>query len=214
MRTPSVRTKAQEAERPEGSARDRLLTTARSLFYREGARAVGIDRVLAESGVAKMSLYRYFPSKDDLIRACLQEQDEEYWSHWDAAVAEVHGGPVARLRSLFARLAKRSAEADYRGCAFLNTAADFPDPEHPARGVIIEHKRKLYDRLLRLAEEAGARDPKALARQLVLLTNGAQATSGMLGKEVQESLIAAGDALLAASGIKVPSTTRASRKRN
>jgi AcrR family transcriptional regulator len=199
---PDLKSKDGEMPKTEGmSARERLLKTARELFYQEGPRAVGIDRVLAESGVAKMSLYRYFPSKDDLITTCLREHDQEYWENWDATVARVKGGPVEKLRAILQRLAKRSSQSDYRGCAFLNTAVDFADPSHPARIVSVEHKRKLYERLFQLTKEADARDPKQLARQLLLLINGAQATSGMLGKEVQHALVTAGEALFFTHGL-------------
>ena len=205
MKTPSAakssRSKSKPGKELLPSARQRLLATARELFYKEGSRAVGIDRVLAESGVAKMTLYHHFQSKDDLIAACLREHDEDYWKHWDARVQRVTTGASAQLRDILRTLAIRSSESDYRGCVFLNTAVDYADPSHPARLVAVEHKQKLYDRLLALSRSAGAHDAEALARQLLLLINGAQATSGMLGPNVQHALIKAGEVLLKAQGL-------------
>jgi AcrR family transcriptional regulator len=181
------------------SARQRILETASELFYQEGSRAVGIDTVIAESGVAKMSLYRSFHSKDELIGAWLEERNKRYWRWFDSIVDQHPGKPREQLRTVIRAMAQRTVKPDYRGCPFLNTALDYAESRHPGRQLAIRHKQTLASRLLRIGRELGARDPAALSRQLVLLINGAQATAGMLGKKTQLELIAAAELVIDAS---------------
>jgi AcrR family transcriptional regulator len=178
------------------SARERILTTAGDLFYQEGSRAVGIDTVIAESGVAKMSLYRSFRSKDELIGAWLEERNNRYWAWFDGIVERHPGKPRQQLRAVIRAMAERTVKPGYRGCPFLNTALDYAESRHPGHQLAIRHKRTLVSRLLRICRELPARDPAALSRQLVLLINGAQATAGMLGKRTQLELIAAAELLI------------------
>jgi AcrR family transcriptional regulator len=178
------------------SARQRILDAAIPLFYQQGARAVGIDTVIAKSGVAKMSLYRSFRSKDELIAACLEERDKSYWQWFDGVVAKYPGNPREQLRAVLRGIAKRTSKQGYRGCFFLNTATDYVDPWHPGRKRAVRHKETLAARLLKICRELDVPDPLALSRQLVLLINGAQATAGMLGKKTQMELIAATEQLI------------------
>jgi AcrR family transcriptional regulator len=178
------------------SARQRILDAAIPLFYQQGARAVGIDTVIAKSGVAKMSLYRCFRSKDELIAACLEERDKSYWQWFDAVVAEHPGNPREQLRSVIRGIAKRTSKPGYRGCFFLNTATDYVDPWHPGRKRAVRHKQTLASRLRKICRQLQGPDPLALSRQLVLLINGAQATAGMLGKKTQMELIQAAEQLV------------------
>jgi AcrR family transcriptional regulator len=178
-----------------------LIATARRLFCQEGVRAVGIDRILAESGVAKMTLYHYFPSKNDLIVACLVEQEREFLELWEKEAGGSQTHPATKLRNLIRFVARRTSDGAYQGCIFLNAAQSFPDPDHPARKTAIMHKRGIAARLLELCREAKARKPEVLSQQLILLINGAQAIAGMLGRETQLAVITAGDALLKAQGI-------------
>jgi AcrR family transcriptional regulator len=193
---------ASTLERPVTGARERLLSTARKLFYAEGPRAVGIDRVLAESGVAKMTLYRHFGSKDELIVACLKAHERDYWQLWEHQLDPLESNAGEQLRNAMRFIAKRTSDPSYQGCIFLNTAQTFPDKTHPAHQTSIEHKQDLAARLLKLCRSAKAKDPQALSRQLMLLINGAQATAGMLGKETQHAIVEAADTLLRAQGIK------------
>jgi AcrR family transcriptional regulator len=180
-----------------GSARQRILDAAIPLFYQQGARAVGIDTVIAKSGVAKMSLYRSFRSKDELIAACLDERDKSYWQWFDGVAAQHPGNPREQLRGVIRGVAKRTSKPGYRGCFFLNTATDYKEAAHPARKVAVRHKETLAARLLKICRQLnGVRDPLALSRQLVLLINGAQATAGMLGKNTQMELVRAADLLI------------------
>jgi AcrR family transcriptional regulator len=181
---------------PARSARQRILDAAIPLFYQQGARAVGIDTVIAKSGVAKMSLYRSFRSKDELIAACLDERDRSYWEWFDRVVAEHPGDPREQLRGVILGVAKRTSKPGYRGCFFLNTATDYVDPWHPGRKLAVRHKQELASRLLKICRQLRVRDPLALSRQLVLLINGAQATAGMLGKRTQMELIEAAEQLI------------------
>jgi AcrR family transcriptional regulator len=161
---------------PSKSARERLLEVATDLFYREGIRAVGIDTIIARSGVAKMSLYRNFPSKDDLVVAFLERRDGIYWAWWDHVMTKHPDDPRMQVDDLFASLARRVTAKSYRGCPFINTATEFPDPDHPARALCLANKCKLRDRLLGLATRLGARDAGSLADQLLLLMEGAYAS--------------------------------------
>ena len=178
------------------SARQRILDAAIPLFYQQGARAVGIDTVIAKSGVAKMSLYRNFRSKDELIAACLDERDRGYWAWFDRVVAGHPGDPREQLRGVIRGVAKRTSKPGYRGCFFLNTATDYVDRWHPGRKLAVRHKQKLASRLLKICRLLPVQDPLALSRQLVLLINGAQATAGMLGKRTQMELIEAAEQLI------------------
>jgi AcrR family transcriptional regulator len=165
------------------NVRERILATARALIYREGARAVGIDRIIAESGVAKMSLYRWFPSKDDLIVAVLREEERETWAVWDANMERFTGALLKQLRAQFASLAAFIASPRYRGCAFQNATSAFADEQHPARVVVKDFKEELSRRLLELTKAIGAKQPEALADQLALVIDGAYASAQALGSK-------------------------------
>jgi AcrR family transcriptional regulator len=181
------------------SARERILAVAAELFYREGIRAVGIDTIIARSGCAKMSLYRSFASKDELVVAFLEAQDKLYWAWWDRVTARRPGDPRGQLSELFASLTRRVADPRYRGCPFINTATEFPDLAHPARAVCLANKRRLRARLGELAAGIGARDAAALADQLMVLMEGAYASAQTLGAEGPAAhLPAAAEALVAA----------------
>jgi AcrR family transcriptional regulator len=181
------------------SARERILEVATELFYREGIRAIGVDTIVARSGVAKMSLYRSFPSKDELVAAFLEAADQRYWAWWDGVVGRHPGAPCEQLRALFHAVAKKTTSPDYRGCPFVNTATEFPDTSHPGRAVALANKRELRARLGRLAEAIGARQPALLADQLFLLMDGAYSTGQMLAESGPgKALPEAADALIAA----------------
>lgn len=159
------------------SARERILETASRLFYRHGFVSVGVDTITAEAGVAKMSLYRHFPSKDDLIVAYLERSNELFWKWFDGALGE--GAPRAQLVGVFDELGNFATSPACFGCMFQLAAADFPDPEHPANRVALAHKTAVIDRLRDLADGAHAPDPAALAAQLLLLMDGAFVASRM-----------------------------------
>jgi AcrR family transcriptional regulator len=162
------------------SARDRLLDTASELFYRDGYHAVGIDTIVERSGVAKMTLYRHFPSKDDLIAAYLERANAEFWDWLDQEIARVDD-PKAKLVTAFEATAKLATSARCLGCTFQAAASEFPEPDHKGHQVAIDHKRLVLERLARLARNAGLRDPDGLAAQLLLLMDGAWVAARMFG---------------------------------
>jgi AcrR family transcriptional regulator len=189
---------AKPGKREEASARERLLAAANELFYRDGIRSVGIDEIIAAADVAKMSLYRSFPSKDELVAAYLRERDTRYWEWWDEVVARHPGKPREQLLALFRALAKLPARPGWRGCPFTNAATEFPEPDHPARRVAEDNKLKLRRRLRDLARDAGARDADSLADQLVLLFEGIYASAQTFrSPHPATRAVAAAEALLA-----------------
>lgn len=155
-------------------ARDRIFETARDLFYRKGIRGVGVESIAAAAGTTKMSLYRNFPSKDDLIAECLKDEDREFWEWWDGVVAPHAGDPRAQITALFTAFETHTCQAEgSRGCPLANAAVELPDPEHPARAIVLDHHRKIRRRLRELCVAIEARDPETLADSLMLLMGGA-----------------------------------------
>ena len=162
-------------------AQEHLLLAADELFYREGVRAVGVEAVVERAGVNKMSLYRQFSSKDDLVIAYLKRCDERFFERFEASVAKHPGHPARQLVQYFEDLAQRASAPDYRGCPFVNVSAEFPDATHPARQSVADNKSKLIARLSELARAANAADPAALANELALLIEGIYAASQTYG---------------------------------
>jgi len=191
----------ERATQVRGTAvREKILSTADRLFYREGVRAVGVDRIIAVSGVAKTSLYRWFPTKDDLIAAYLSHRDGLFWSQWNKVSKKFRDDPHAELEGHLRWIAKYVGGSEFRGCPFINTATEFPDPDHPGRAVCEANKRLLRARILELCKRNGATDPELLADQLTLLIEGAFATAQVTGKSgPARGLEAAGKALIAIS---------------
>lgn len=192
-------TNVSEAQGNSAEVRERILETASALFYQRGVRAVGVDLVVAEAEVAKTSLYRHFRTKDDLIAAFLEREDEDFWNCWDS-VTELHkADPVAELEAHFDWIGERVGRPNYRGCPQLNVAAEFPDSDHPARRVALAHKQELRRRLKGIAERLRAKRPDELAGQLTLLINGAFVSSQVFSPgEAGPLLRATGRALIAA----------------
>ena len=157
--------------------RGRILETACTLFYRHGVRAVGVDLVVEKAGVAKTSLYRHFRTKDDLIAAFLQREDEDFWGTWDRVADQQGDEPAAELDAHLGWIGERVERPNYRGCPQINVAAEFPETDHPARKVATAHKRQMRLRLKGIAERLGVARPDELAGQLSLLINGAFVSS-------------------------------------
>lgn len=162
-------------------AHAQILDAAADLFYLEGARNVGVDAVVRRAGVNKMSLYRQFESKEDLLRSYLLRSDEKFWAYVDASIAKHPGEPRAQLRQLFIDLARRTSAANYRGCPFVNIAVEFPDRSHVARRMVADNKARLLKRLIGLTKAAGAGNASHLAKALALLIEGAYAASQTYG---------------------------------
>ena len=187
-------------------ARDRILETAFGLFYARGVRAVGVDTGVAESGVAKATLYKHFPRKDDLVLAYLDRVDET-WRRQLLDAAEAAGAdPRDRLVGMFDALVAACRHDGYHGCAFINTAAESsPGSEVHARTV--EHKRAVRTWVRELAAAAGADDPDGLARSLTLLLDGGLAAGVLDGDP------AAADAARNAAGTLVDAHCVSARAR-
>jgi AcrR family transcriptional regulator len=157
---------------PIRSARDRILETAARLFYRDGFRATGIDRIIAESGVAKMSLYRHFASKDELIAAFLDWR-HDFWMRWFVEAVEAHFAQRPGLSAIADALGEWFAQDDYRGCSFINVVAEAGstgDPGHLQAAV--SHKQALEQFIAGLASRLGLQSPDAVAADAMLCVEG------------------------------------------
>lgn len=188
---------------PTRSARQQILDTAVDLFSREGYRAVGIDTIIERSGVAKMTLYRHFPSKNALITAYLEYSNTTFWAWFEQAVSEHPGSPRTQLIAIFDTLVSLLSDPTCTGCPFLHAAVEFPQPEHPAHQVAIQHKQAVKARFCDLSEQAGARQPELLANQLLLLMDGTLMQARMRGPvELTPSVIQAAIALIDAQSVR------------
>ncbi|WP_327434437.1 MULTISPECIES: TetR/AcrR family transcriptional regulator [unclassified Streptomyces] len=156
-------------------ARDRILDTACELFYAHGIHAVGVDRLIAESGVAKATLYKQFPSKDDVVAAYLRRMDDSWRRQLRSAALAAGDDPREQLFGLFVAL-EHAAREGTLGCAFINAVAEY-DPGSTAHSITAEHKRTVREWVRDLAAAAGATDPDTLAFQLTLLIDGTLAAT-------------------------------------
>ncbi|MFJ9713220.1 TetR/AcrR family transcriptional regulator [Streptomyces sp. NPDC101234] len=172
-------------------ARDRILDTACELFYAHGIHAVGVDRLIAESGVAKATLYKQFPSKDDVVAAYLRRMDDSWRRQLRSAAIAAGTDPREQLFGLFVALEKAAQEGTL-GCAFINAVAEY-EPGSTAHAIAAEHKGSVRTWVRDLATSAGATDPDTLAFQLTLLIDGTLAAT-----RVGDADIAAGAAKQAA----------------
>jgi AcrR family transcriptional regulator len=182
MATPAL----SEPDRPNSSskghrggrseARERLLSTASELFYREGIRAVGVERIFAEAPVTRSTFYRHFPSKEHLVLAYLRGVDVRARAEAQAAI-ETAPSPDAALRAIGAAVADSLATPEFRGCAFLNAAAEFPDPDDPVRQVILDHRAWYVSMLTNLFAQVFGTSPRRgkpehAAQHFVMMRDG------------------------------------------
>lgn len=160
--------------------KDKLFQTAARLFYRQGYRATGVDTLAAESGIGKMTLYRHYPSKDDLVVAYLTDSDEVFWKNFDNVTRDA---PTAReqLVAFFRGLGNYVITPECFGCPFLNVATEYPEPGYAGHQVALAHKQKVREGFLELAREAGAREPDVLANALLLVMDGAYMSARVFG---------------------------------
>ncbi len=172
----ALRTKAEAGPEPR-LAVDRIRKTARELFYREGIRAVGVDEIVSRAGVTKPSLYRSFSSKDELAAAYLRDYDGEFWTRFEQSADKHPGDPKAQILDYIRGLGQRAQRPDYRGCGLSNAALEYPAPDHPARLVSEDHKKRLRARLVEMAKGMKAKRPAALADGLLLLIEGVFVTA-------------------------------------
>jgi len=163
---------SQRAPRSEIPARQRLIDAATELFYQHGIECVGIDAIIEKAGVAKMSLYNHFDSKDELAAEVFRVRDQ-IWFEWFLREVNLRAeSPRERLVAVFDVLRDCHAQADFAGCAFLNVAAEIRKPDHPARKIALDHHHRLRDYLTAQATLTGATDPTTLGGQLAILVCG------------------------------------------
>lgn len=162
-------------------AREYILQAAGDLFYQEGIRAVSVDAVVERAGLNKMSLYRQFSSKDELILAYLNRQSKQFWEEWETSLAKHPHQPKQQIIQLFSDLTGKASVSGYRGCCFNHIAIEFPDSEHPARQLVFAHKNTLIQKLTDLTKAMNATDPVLLAHSLALWIEGAYAASQTFG---------------------------------
>jgi AcrR family transcriptional regulator len=189
-----------------GGARERILDTAFRLFYAHGPRGVGVDTVIAESGVAKATLYKHFPRKDDLILAYLDKVDQTWFGALRAAARSGGDDPREQLVAMFDALTSAYRREGYHGCAFINTAAESAGGSD-VHARTVEHKAVVRAWIADLARRAGAEDPQLLARQLSLLIDGG------LSVGVLDADPAAADAAKEAARVLVSTSTKPARRR-
>ena len=155
------------------SKREQLVDTAIELFCRDGFHATGIDKILAESGVAKMTLYKHFKSKDELILAALHKRDEIFRNMFMHAIESRAKEPRARLLAVFDALEEWFLTREFSGCMFVNAAAEYPEMDCSIHNACAENKRLIVNYINDLAREAGAKDAETLGKGLTLLMEGA-----------------------------------------
>jgi AcrR family transcriptional regulator len=179
--------------------RERLLAVAAELFYRHGIRAVGVEAIAEAAGTNKMTLYRHFPSKDELVTEYLRQAASETDRCWHAYERSHPGDPLAQIRAWLAEVADHLANSGERGCALANAAIELPDKSHPARPVIETYKMAQRNRLINLCRRAGLTEPEMLADELHLLLEGARVTAQTVSADdLGARLTRMGEAMIAA----------------
>lgn len=164
---------------PRGGTRDRILDAANELFYAHGIRAVSADRIIEQVGITKVTFYRHFRSKSDLVVAYLRQQAAAERGWLEGSIRE--GDALGSLRAIASGIGAASCRPGFRGCAFINAAAEFSDPDNPVREVVREHRGWMLGAFEAIAAGAQVEDRSAAARRLMLLRDGAM-VGGYLGE--------------------------------
>lgn len=157
--------------------RDELVQKALKSFYQNGFNATGMDKLVAETGISKTSMYKHFRTKEDLIIAVLRLRDEHFRNWLYRRMEELGETPEEQLIAMFDALQEWFAEAGYKGCMFIKASSEFQEASHPIHKQSADHKRMLESHMVRLAQRADLTDPELLARQLLLLKEGAIVTA-------------------------------------
>jgi AcrR family transcriptional regulator len=179
--------------------RARILAVASDLFYRHGIKAVGVDSIAEAAGTNKMTLYRHFGSKDELVAEYLRCLAQKATASWDALAAQHPGDARGQLRAWLEDMASHLSGGDDRGCALANAAVELPEKGHPARRVIETYKTAQRNRIIKLCADAGLTQPDLLADELFLLLEGARVTAQTIGRAgLGERLVRMGEAMIAA----------------
>ena len=181
--------------------RERIVACAQDLFHRHGIRGVGVETIAEAAGTNKMTLYRHFGSKDDLILEYLNYKSAKADELWVEIEAASPGDPVGQLHGYIGQVAKFIAW-DERGCGLANAAVELTEAGHPGLRVIEEFKVRQRDRLARLCEAAGASQPGLLADSIVLLIEGARVSRRSVGTEgPSANLLRTSEAVIASFGV-------------
>ncbi len=165
------------------SKRDELVHKALIIFYRDGFHATGMDTLVKKTGISKTSMYKHFRTKDDLILATLRLRDELFRNHFFRRLEEIADTPQDQLLAVFDVLGEWFEEESFRGCMFIKASGEFPARDMPILASSAEHKKLFTLHIENLAKKASAHNPTLLARQLVLLKEGAIVTAHIQGKE-------------------------------
>jgi len=177
--------------------RERILAAACELFYRQGIRAIGVDAIAEAAGTNKMTLYRHFASKDDLVAEYLRRLWQEKNSVWSRIAAEHPDDPEAQLQAWLQEAARQVTDPKSRGCAIANAAVELPEKDHPARCVIEQCKQTSRARLVELCRAARIAQPELLADQLFMLLEGALVCTQATGRNgPADQFVHAGQALI------------------
>ena len=167
------------AKKPEPTARERIIDSAYELFSRRGIRAVGVDEVIDRASVAKATLYRHFPSKDDLALAFLEHRELVWTIEWVEAQARSRGAtPEEQLLAIFDLFDEWFHRTDFEGCSFINVLLEIGDLDHPVGKASAKHLENIRTIVRTLAEEAGLREPDAFARSWHILMKGSIVQAG------------------------------------
>jgi AcrR family transcriptional regulator len=185
MQTEQAPAGTRAPERRRSEARERLLATASRLFYTEGIRSVGVERILAEASVTRATFYRHFPSKEELVLAYLRGVDALTRDGVQTAVESTSSADAA-LRAIGSALAGALAGPDFHGCAFLKASAEFPDLDDPVHRMIVEHRTWYFDTLAALfaqayGDSAGRPQPRHAARHFMMMRDGAMSGAHLDG---------------------------------
>ncbi|MFJ7630490.1 TetR/AcrR family transcriptional regulator [Streptomyces sp. NPDC097595] len=187
-----------EPESRPSEARDRLLSTATRIFYSEGIHSVGVDRIVKEAQVTRATFYRHFPSKENLVVAYLTEADRALRGQAEAAIAAGLPAPDT-LRAIGASIAQAIGSPGFRGCAFLNAVAEYPDPTDPVHQVVLAHRQWFLDTLTGLLGAIREEPADRAARHFVMLRDGAMAAGCLFDPElVSETFLNGVEGLLKA----------------
>lgn len=164
------------------SKRDELIDAAMRVFYRGGFHASGLDKILIEAGISRMTLYNHFKSKDDLIVAALRRRDEIFRNNMMRFVESATADPLGRILAVFDFHEQWFTGKEFFGCMFINASAEFADPHSAVRRVASDHKREIIRYLAELCQQAGLANPGTMAEELNLLIEGSIVNAQVIGQ--------------------------------
>ncbi|MEE6261596.1 TetR/AcrR family transcriptional regulator [Plantactinospora sonchi] len=194
-----------ETEIRPSEARQRLLNTATGIFYREGIHSVGVDRIITEAQVTRATFYRHFPGKEDLVLAYLRAADQAIRGQVDKAVTAGLPAPDA-LRAVAESIAQGIRSTGFRGCAFLNAVAEYPDPDHPVHQAVLAHRQWFLDTINTLMASIRRTGAEPAAQHFVMLRDGAMAAGCLVDRAlICETFLRGVEGLIQAHGARQPS---------